>query len=116
MSRSQQVASQASQAEIEDLIHEIAFQKVLLQSIDDSVENRESAETEVRAEIKRLEKRLKDLRRSATTTASNSRTSSAPQSQPGPSVPSKSSHKEPSNSTAERDLGSGNMNFNQGTF
>ena len=46
---------------IADLTCEIAFQKVLLSSIDDSVANREEAEHEVKTEIKALERHLKEL-------------------------------------------------------
>jgi hypothetical protein len=53
------------------LLNELAFQKVLLNSIDDTVQNREAAEEEVRAEIRTLEKQIRDLKR-GTTTASNS--------------------------------------------
>lgn len=51
---------------------EIAFQKVLLSSIDHTVENREAAEAEVRTEIKTLEKTLRSLKHGATTSASQS--------------------------------------------
>jgi len=71
MSQPQQ-GSQASQIEIEELMSEITFQRTLLQSIDDSVENREEAEQEVREEIKALQKKLKALQRSTTVTASSS--------------------------------------------
>jgi phage shock protein A len=53
------------------LLNELAFQKVLLSSIDDTVQNRETAEEEVRAEIQTLEKQIRDLKR-GTTAASNS--------------------------------------------
>ncbi len=53
------------------LLSELAFQKVLLNSIDDTVQNRKAAEEEVRAEIRTLEKQIRDLKR-GTTTASNS--------------------------------------------
>jgi hypothetical protein len=46
----------------EELAEEIEYQRVLLQSLDDSVEDREQAEAEIAAEIKRLERRLKALR------------------------------------------------------
>ncbi|KAH8816892.1 SNF2 family N-terminal domain-containing protein [Xylogone sp. PMI_703] len=52
---------------IAELMNEIAFQKVLLSSIDDSVEDREDAEAEVRAEIKALERQLRALRQGAST-------------------------------------------------
>lgn len=73
MSSSQVASSQANQREANELMSEIAFQKVLLSSIDDSVENREDAETEIRAEIKTLEKKLRALRR-GNTSASQSTT------------------------------------------
>jgi uncharacterized coiled-coil protein SlyX len=53
------------------LLNELAFQKVLLNSIDDTVQNREAAEEDVRAEIRALEKQIRDLKRGSTT-ASNS--------------------------------------------
>ena len=56
------------------LLNELAFQKVLLNSIDDTVQNREAAEEEVRAEIRTLEKQIRDLKRGSTT-ASNSQPS-----------------------------------------
>jgi len=55
------------------LLNELAFQKVLLNSIDDTVQNREAAEEEVRAEIRALEKQIRELKRGTTT---------APTSQP----------------------------------
>lgn len=53
------------------LLNELAFQRVILNSIDDTVQNREAAEEEVRAEIRSLEKQIRALKRGATT-ASNS--------------------------------------------
>jgi hypothetical protein len=53
------------------LLNELAFQRVILNSIDDTVQNREAAEEEVRAEIRALEKQIRALKR-GTTTASNS--------------------------------------------
>jgi uncharacterized coiled-coil protein SlyX len=70
-------SSQATQDAIRELVNEIAFQKVLLSSIDDSVDDREAAEDEVRAEIKKLEKEIKNLKRGSTSTYSESVTSSA---------------------------------------
>jgi hypothetical protein len=64
---------------MEVLLNELAFQKVLLASIDDTVENRQAVEEEVRAEIQSLEKQIKGLKRCTTTTASNSRAPSATQ-------------------------------------
>jgi hypothetical protein len=74
--------SQANQPEIEELMSEIAFQKVLLSSIDDSVENREEVENEVKAEIKALDTQLRALRRSAGTTTATTQSTSMPFSQP----------------------------------
>ena len=65
-----QGASRASEQEIAELMNEIAFQKVLLASIDESVLDRSNAENEVRAEIKTLEKQLRDLKRRGTTSVS----------------------------------------------
>lgn len=76
MADSPPASSTAAQQAMAELLSEITFQKVLLSSIDDSVGNRESAEREVRQEIKALESQLRSLRR-GTTMASNS---SAPQS------------------------------------
>jgi hypothetical protein len=54
------------------LLNELAFQKVLLASIDDTVQNRQAAEEEVRAEIRSLEKQIRMLKRCTTSTASHS--------------------------------------------
>ncbi len=75
----------AIRKEMEDIMSEITFQKVLLSSIDDSVHNREAAENEVRAEIKSLEDKLRDLKRSTTTAASNSQLHSSSQYSQAPS-------------------------------
>jgi uncharacterized coiled-coil protein SlyX len=56
----------SSQAEIEELESELAFQSVLLRSIDDTVEKRSNVEDEVRAEIKSIEKKLRALRKQGT--------------------------------------------------
>ena len=69
MSSSQLTGSTAVQYEIEELMSELMLQKVLLSSIDESVEDREAAEIEIRAEIKALERRLKDLRRGPTSSS-----------------------------------------------
>jgi hypothetical protein len=63
---------------MDTLLNELAFQKVLLSSIDDTVQNRETAEEDVRAEIRSLEKQIRVLKRGTTSTASNSRSSAAP--------------------------------------
>lgn len=68
---------------------EIAFQKVLLQSIDDSVENREEAEAEVRNEIRILEKQLQTLKRGTASSASQSTTALSPQIANSKALPSK---------------------------
>jgi hypothetical protein len=57
------VGSQATQEAARELMNEISFQKVLLSSIDDSVEDRDAAEDEVRTEIRRLENELRALKR-----------------------------------------------------
>ncbi|KAF8854292.1 hypothetical protein BDZ45DRAFT_747658 [Acephala macrosclerotiorum] len=103
MSQSQQADSQASnQQEIQGLVEEIAFQKVLLASIDDSVQNREAAEAEVKAEILSLEKQVRALKRCTTTTASSSQLSTS--SQPARTTPStSSSSKKPANTSPEDD-------------
>lgn len=69
------------------LLNELAFQKVLLNSIDDTVQNRDDAEEEVRGEIRALEKQIRELRRSSTT-ASNSQPSESSQSYQKPSASS----------------------------
>jgi hypothetical protein len=74
MSQPDQVVSVEVQLEIDDLIGEIAFQRVLLESIDDTVQNRHEAELEVRKEIRNLESQVKRLKRGTTggtPTASN---------------------------------------------
>ena len=79
MDQSQHSVAQATQEQLDELINEIAFQKVLLSSIDDSVQNRQEAEDEVKAEIKSLEKQVRELKRSTTSAALNSHNSSASQ-------------------------------------
>lgn len=73
---------------MDELMNELAFQKVLLSSIDNTVQNREAAESEVRAEIRSLEKQIRDLKRGATNTASQSGASTS--SQPSQTVSSSS--------------------------
>jgi hypothetical protein len=91
MSQALGATPQANQRAIDALMEEIAFQKVLLDSIDDSVENREEAEDEVRAEIKTLEKQLRTLRRGPGTTKSASQSTTIPsQSAASTSLPSTS--------------------------
>lgn len=65
---------------MEVLLSELAFQKALLNSIDDTVQNREAAEEEVRAEIRALEKQIRDLKRGATTASNSQPPGSASQS------------------------------------
>jgi chromosome segregation ATPase len=72
MSQPGQTTSPTLQNEIAELMGEISFQKVILQSIDDSVKNREAAEREVRGEIKALESKLRALRRGGTTASQSS--------------------------------------------
>jgi chromosome segregation ATPase len=62
---------------MQELIEEIAFQKVLLNSIDDSVQNREAAEDEVKEEIRELDSRLRALRRNTKASQSSSQQSSS---------------------------------------
>jgi phage shock protein A len=89
MSQALGASSQANQRQIDELMEEIAFQKVLLSSIDDSVENREVAENEVRVEIKTLEKQLRTLRREHSTVKSASQSTTIPsQSAASSSLPS----------------------------
>jgi hypothetical protein len=97
-----QGATRASEQEIAELMNEIAFQKVLLASIDESVQDRSNAENEVRAEIKTLEKQLRDLKRRGTTsTASKLETSLSSQQSSEATSSSSSTHKRPSNLTEE---------------
>lgn len=75
MSQLHQAIAPAVQSQINDLIEEIAFQRVLLESMDDTVVNRQQAELDVRKEIRDLENQVKRLRRGTTAgapTASNS--------------------------------------------
>lgn len=75
MSQLYQAASPVVQGQINELIEEIAFQRVLLESMDDTVVNRQQAELDVRKEIRDLENQVKRLRRGTTAgtpTASNS--------------------------------------------
>lgn len=46
----------------EEILDEILFQKAMLTTIDDSVQNREEAEASVKFEIRRLERLLRALR------------------------------------------------------
>ncbi|KAH6675016.1 P-loop containing nucleoside triphosphate hydrolase protein [Halenospora varia] len=55
------MASNASQ--ITEIMEELVFQKTMLASIDDTVADRDDAEEEIRGEIRKLEKRLKELKR-----------------------------------------------------
>lgn len=77
MSQTQPVAgSQAAQEAIRELMGEISFQKVLLSSIDDSVDDREAAEDEVRTEIKALQDQLRALKRESGLSTTESEESS----------------------------------------
>jgi hypothetical protein len=77
MSQTQPPAgSQATEEAVRELMNEISFQRVLLASIDDTVDDREAAEDEVRAEIRNLEKELRDLKRHAGSTITEPDTSS----------------------------------------
>jgi uncharacterized coiled-coil protein SlyX len=71
MSQYTPAGSQAHGEAITELLDELSFQKALLNSLDDSVENQEEAEDEVRKEIKAIEKKIRDLRRGTTSTASD---------------------------------------------
>ena len=113
MSQGLAASSQANQREIDALLGEIAFQKVLLSSIDDSVENREEAEGEVRVEIKNLEKQVRALRRGPCTTTSASQSTTI-QSQP---IASRSSTSNSRNDTAmDHFSAAGSQNGYQGTL
>ncbi|KAK0105181.1 hypothetical protein ONS95_004422 [Cadophora gregata] len=89
-----QTASFQVTQEMRDLKEEILFQKVLLQSIDDNVQDREAAEQEVRHEIHSLERQLNRLKRAA---QGSSGFSSKPSSQSFHSTPGK----DPTNSASE---------------
>ncbi|KAE8443177.1 hypothetical protein EG329_002275 [Mollisiaceae sp. DMI_Dod_QoI] len=113
MSQPQQTGSQASQQAINELIEEIAFQQVLLASIDGSVQNREAAEAEVREEIRSLESQLRALKRGTTTTASNSQLSPSSHSTQA-TVSSNSPSKKSSHSLSQDNAVSGSAM--DGTF
>jgi uncharacterized coiled-coil protein SlyX len=102
-------ASQANLHEMEQLRNEIAFQKVLLASIDDFVEDRENAEAEVRTEIKTLEKKLRALLKGPSASGSQSMPSHSQNLEPTPS---------PSNS--QKDMTNGDFSTagsgHKGTF
>lgn len=89
MSQPTHAATQALEEQIAGLMSEIAFQKVLLASIDDTVQNREAAEDEVRYEIKILEKQLRALRKPRTPTSAPQlrATGSSQRSEATPSTP-----------------------------
>jgi hypothetical protein len=59
--------SQVPSDEAKELVNKIDFQKYLLTSIDDSVQNRETAENEVEGEIRKLESQLRALTHNTTT-------------------------------------------------
>lgn len=71
-----QATEEAIKEVIRELINEISFQKVLLASIDDSVDDREAAEDEVRTEIWRLEREVSELKRGSGSTITEPATSS----------------------------------------
>ena len=111
MSQGLGASSQANQREIEELVGEIAFQKVLLSSIDDSVENRQEAEDEVRTEIKSLEKQLRTLRRAPATKTSASQSTAIP---PQPAAPSSSTSKSRNDATMDLFSATDSQNGYQG--
>jgi uncharacterized coiled-coil protein SlyX len=86
----------ARQFTMDVLLNELAFQKVLLSSIDDTVQNREAAEEEIRAEIRALEKQIRNLKRSTTAA-----------SQPQPSRSSQSLRKSSSSPSKKPNAGTG---------
>ena len=90
MSSSTAALSPAQQQEMNELMSEIAFQKVLLSSVDENVENRAEAEDEVRAEIKLLEKKIRALKRGTTIAASQSTQLPSSLAADSPSTPLKS--------------------------
>jgi hypothetical protein len=47
---------------IDELVDEIQYQKTLLLSIDDTVEDRHEAEAQVKAEIRRLDRQLQAMK------------------------------------------------------
>jgi septal ring factor EnvC (AmiA/AmiB activator) len=110
MFSTQAASSQASQQKIDDLLNEIAFQKVLLSSIDDSVENREEAEAEVRNEIKTLEKHLLVLKRGTASSSSQSAAASSSQV-----ANSREPHSKPRKETMMDDFSPGRSGY-QGMF
>ncbi|KAG9231581.1 SNF2 family N-terminal domain-containing protein [Amylocarpus encephaloides] len=56
------MASQAPNGAMAGIVDEIVYQKVLLESIDHTVEDADFAREQVRQEIKKLEKQVKDLK------------------------------------------------------
>ncbi|CZS91523.1 related to DNA repair protein RAD16 [Rhynchosporium graminicola] len=67
-----EAASSQMTHEVNDLQEEIAFQRVLLSSIDHNVKDREAAEQDVRNEIHSLESKLNRLKRAAKASTSKS--------------------------------------------
>jgi uncharacterized coiled-coil protein SlyX len=88
--------SQQESGGIQDLYNEIAFQRVLLSSIDETVVNWEELQDQVKEEIESLIRQVKDLQRSTTSTASASLPSSASErsQQTAPSSSMKSNAKD----------------------
>ncbi|TVY39502.1 putative ATP-dependent helicase [Lachnellula subtilissima] len=72
MGDSQQAVAASQKLEKQELLDELCFQRVLLQSIDHNVQDKEDATQQVKQEIAVLEKRLRDLKRGTQPTASNS--------------------------------------------
>ena len=86
MAQLQPAASQAAQYNtVAELMSEIAFQKVLLSSLNDSTEDLREAETDIKTEIRTLERRLRELRNPP---SSLSRSSSIPIPRLSKSTPS----------------------------
>jgi hypothetical protein len=106
MSQTQQPeGSQATEEAIEEviseLINEISFQKVLLASIDDSVDDREAAEDEVRTEIRRLEREVSELRRGSGSTITKPASSSPDFIEAGAASSPRSSPRQPDRVTTD---------------
>jgi hypothetical protein len=79
------MASTAAQDEaISETQEELAFQRVLLASIDDSVLNRDQAEQEIQEEIRALKQKLKALQRTGAGSSASQLHPHSQSSQPSP--------------------------------
>lgn len=65
----------ANANQITEIMEELVFQKTMLASIDDTVADRDDAEEEIRGEIRKLERRLRELKRGTSGQSSASQSS-----------------------------------------